>query len=176
MSGSVDIDNPKRFVLNLRWIPEKADDGQIYFSWKYWVTNNIGLGLDYRPKTNEAAFSGTWRLFPETEQRPAIILGTSTDDFDDITSESVYITASKKLFDWKEISVSPYIGATYIVELGELRPVGGISLRKDRMSALFMYSGKDPHMTLSYNLMDGHSVSFVLWGMELPGMAYTMRF
>ena len=177
MSGQVDLNNPKRFNFNLRWIPEKSDDGQIFFSWKYWATNNIGLGLDYRPKTNNATFSGTWRLFSETEQHPAIILGTSTDDFEDqITSESVYITASKKLLDWQGVSVSPYIGATYIFEFDKLRPIGGVSFRKDRYSALFLYSGTDPHMTLSYGLMDGHLVSFVLWGMELPGMAYTMHF
>ncbi len=176
MSGRFDIEDPKRFAFNLRWIPEKVDHGQIYFSWKYWFTDNLSLGLDYRPKTDDAGFLATWRALPETKTRPALIFGTSTDDFDDITSQSVYGTVSKNLGEWQDIAFSPYVGATYIFELGELRPVGGVNLRRGRFSSLFMYSGKDPHMSLSWTWQSGQTVSFVLWGMELPGLAYTMRF
>ena len=56
MSGAAD---KKKFVFTGRWIPEKSDAGQVYFSGKYWATDDLGLGLDYRPLVDSVSFTAT---------------------------------------------------------------------------------------------------------------------
>ena len=38
-----------KFVFTGRWIPEKSDAGQLFFSGAYWLTKQWSVGLDYRP-------------------------------------------------------------------------------------------------------------------------------
>jgi hypothetical protein len=174
-----------KLVLTSRWIPEKGDAGQIYTSAAFWVTPNIGLGADYRPLVDEINFTATWRAIGEDPNgwRPAVILGSSVDDFtigndEEIESRSVFGTISKALprFDNLNLTVSPYAGATYIHELEDLRPVGGVVLRHDFMTAIIQYSGTDTHLTLSKNITDRVSASFILWGLEMPGLGLRVAF
>jgi hypothetical protein len=103
------------------------------------------------------------------------VLGTSNDDFGNINSQSYYGTFSKYLFEVMDVGFSVYGGATYIKALNDLRPVGGLHLRREAWTAMFMYSGVDEHLTLSREL-GNHTVSFILFDLELPGMAYGFRF
>jgi len=96
----------------------------------YQVTDWLRLGVDYRPLTDDVSILANVRVFPENDTwRPALILGTSNDDFGDINSDSYYATLSKHLFEAGGVNVSLYGGATFIEELDEIRPVGGIHLR-----------------------------------------------
>lgn len=169
-------DEPAGFSLYARWIPEKPPHGQWYLNLGYQFTDSLRAGVDYRPVTRDASVLVNWRVFAEDDSwRPALILGTSNDDFGDINSQSYYGTLSKYLFNVGETNVSLYGGATYIAELEELRPVGGLHLRRGPWSALFMYSGVDEHISISRDL-GNHTISFVLFNLELPGVAYGFRF
>ena len=116
---------------------------------------------------------GTWRAISETDVRPALILGTSNDDFKEINSQSAFATFSKAYGDPDSLVASPYGGAVYIFELEEWRPVGGLHLRYRDVSSLLQYSGADTHLTLSYTRTI-HTLSLVLFGLELPGLAYSL--
>lgn len=169
-------EEPLGFLFTARWIPEKPDHGQWYLNLNYEVLDGLRLGMDYRPLTRDASVLATWRVFAEDDSwRPALILGTSNDDFGDISSQSYYGTLSKYLFTAAGVDVSLYGGATYIEELGELRPLGGINLRRNQWSSQFMYSGVDEHFTLSRDF-GNHTISFVLFDLQLPGVAYAFRF
>ncbi len=97
LSGSL-IDTPDVFflpkqrlggILSSRWIPEKPDDGKLFTSLRYEVTQDITVGLDYRPLTDKISLAANWRAISEQgDWQPAIILGTSNDDFGDISSQS----------------------------------------------------------------------------------------
>ena len=173
-----------KLVLTSRWIPEKGDAGQIYNSAAFWVTPDIGLGVDYRPLVDEVNFTATWRAFAEDPDgwRPAVIFGSAVDDFtvgdEQIESRSVFGTVSKALprIDGLNLTISPYAGAAYIHKLEDLRPVGGVVLRHDFLTAIVQYSGTDTHLTLSKSITDRTSLSFILWGMELPGVAMRIAF
>ena len=174
-----------KLVLTTRWIPEKSDSGQLYNSAAFWVTPDIGLGLDYRPLVDELNFTATWRAVSEDPKgwRPAVIFGSSVDDFtigddEEIESRSVFGTVSKALprFENLNLTVSPYAGAAYIHELEDLRPVGGIVLRHDFLTAIVQYSGTDTHLTLSKNITDGVSASFIWWGLKYPGIGMRVAF
>lgn len=167
---------PLGFTGYARWIPEKPPHGEWYLNLSYQATDWLRVGVDYRPLTDDVSVLLNLRVFPESGKwRPALILGTSNDDFGDINSQSYYATLSKHLFEVSDVNVSIYGGATYIDKLNDLRPVGGIHLRKDAWSAMFMYSGVDEHISISRDF-GNHTLTFLMFGMELPGVAYGFRF
>ncbi|MFT5125112.1 MAG: hypothetical protein ACI9TH_004697 [Kiritimatiellia bacterium] len=162
--------------FSARWIPDKPDDGKFYTSLAYAVMPNLMLGADYRPLTENWGFMATWRALPETDSRPALIIGTSDDDFNDLASQNVHATLSKALFDWQGAFFSPYAGATWIEQLDEVRAIGGLNIAYENWSATGMYSGTDPHLTVGRRLFDRYTLSFVWWGLEKPGAAVAGRF
>jgi hypothetical protein len=169
-------EKPLGLSIYSRWIPEKPDHGQWYLNRSYQLFDSFRAGLDYRPLTEDFGVIANWRVFPESDDwRPALVLGSSNDDFGNINSQSFYGTFSKHLFEVMNVGFSVYGGATYIEALNDLRPVGGLHLRREAWTAMFMYSGVDEHLTLSREL-GNHTVSFILFDLELPGLAYGFRF
>ena len=139
-------------------------------------TDFLRAGVDYRPLTDDVSPLINLRVFPEDDGwRPALMLGMSNDDFGDINSDAYFGSLSKYVGNVGGVDISPYIGATYIKDLDEVRPVGGLHLRYDAFSTMFQYSGVDEHLSFSYNL-GNHTVSFILFNLELPGVAYTFSF
>lgn len=158
-----------------RYIPEKPDHGKLYFNISYQVAKNLRAGVDLRPLTGDVSILANWRVMSETDTRPALILGTSHDDFGSVSSQSVFGTFSKHLFSHENVHFSGYAGATYIERLQDLRPVGGAVISYDQWSTTFMYSGVDPHWVLSRRF-DNQTLSFVLFALEKPGLAYGISF
>ena len=71
--------------------------------------------------------------------------------------------------------MSAYGGATFIEQLGEVRPVGGLHLRKGAWSSLLMYSGVDEHVSIS-RAFGNHTLTFLMFDLKLPGIAYGFGF
>ena len=181
MSGAAE---KSRFVFSGRWIPEKGDAGKVFASFKYWATDDLGIGIDYRPLVDEVSLTATYRLISEDPcgWRPAVILGTSVDDFsdggEDVNSRAYFATVSKAFPDAKVwgITPAPYVGAVWIDKLSELRPLAGLSLSHKEASLMIQYSGTDTHLTLSRRLNDHLSVSAIYWGMKYPGVGMRFKF
>ena len=181
MSGAAE---KNRFVVSGRWIPEKSDAGQAFLSFKYWATDDLGLGFDYRPLVDRLSVAATYRLVGEDPSgwRPAVILGTSVDDFsngsDQVESRSYFATVSKALPEFKVggVTPSPYVGAVWIDKLDEFRPLAGLNLSHKEASLMIQYSGTDTHLTLSRRINDNLSVSAIYWGMKYPGLGMRLSF
>ena len=107
--------------------------------------------------------------------QPSVILGTSNDEFNDIQSQAYYGTISKSLGQIGGFNFSPYLGVAFIEELSDLRPVGGLHIRRGVWSTMLSYSGTNEHFTLSRQL-GNHTASLVYWGLKYPGVAWTYRF
>lgn len=136
----------------------------------------LTAGLDYRPLTDDFGLAANWRVLPEKKGwQPAVIVGTSHDDFNEIQSQSYYGTVSKFLGEAGGFRFSPFLGAAFIEELSDLRPVGGIHIRNGVWSAMFSHSGTNEHLSISRQL-GNHSASLVYWGLKYPGLAWTYRF
>ena len=168
--------DPLGFLLSFRWIPEKPDHGKIYWHLNYAFSDRLRAGVDYRAITRDVSLQANFRVFSENDSwRPALILGTANDDFGNVSSQHYSAVFSKHLLDLNGLHLSPYVGAAYIDALGEFRPVAGLHARKGKFSALFSYSGTDEYLTLSYS--EGrHTLSFVLFDMDMPGLAWSMNF
>lgn len=135
------------------------------------------MGLDYRPLTDDV--SGLINILAKAEgtewYEPALVLGASNDDFGAINSYSAYGTLSKYVGTVGKVDVSAYAGATFIFDLDDLRPVGGIVLRHGPWSMQWLYSGIQTHATVSRNFGQ-QTLSFIMFDLELPGVAYSYKF
>jgi len=169
-------EDKKGFAFYSRWIPEKPDHGKVYMNLSYQVTDSLRAGLDWRPLTGDVSPLINWRVMSEDDGwRPALILGMSNDDFGTINSDSYYATLSKHAFVVEKVNVSVYGGGTFVRELDEIRPVGGIHWSRGAWSGLLMYSGVDEHVSISRRL-GSHTVTFLMFDLKLPGMAYSFTF
>jgi hypothetical protein len=118
--------------------------------------------------------NASWRIFPELDPWPAFVVGTSKDEFDGEPSQSYFSTFSKYIGHVAGLHVSPYAGATWIVELDEVNPVGGVVLGSPPYTAMWMYSGTDPHAVLSATF-GGHTFSAIYHSFKFPGFGYAWR-
>ena len=168
-----------RGIFNLRWIPDKGEAGRVYASLRASVHQNITLGGDYRPLTEDLGLLATWRVRPETEKSPALIISTSRDDFvhqgEEVASQSMSATLSKFVYALGSFEASPYVGGAWIFELDEVRLIGGLNVRQGDWSALVQYSGTNTHLTAGHDF-ERIRLSYVYWGMEYHGVAGTLRF
>jgi len=175
---------PPKIVSTFRWIPDKGEAGQLYTSIAWWVTPDLSIGADYRIRTEDLNANVTWRAVSEDPSgwRPAVIMGSSVDDYtlgnDEIESRAYFATASKSILgiDTLHTSFSPYAGAVYVDELGELRPLVGLNVGTSIGSILVQYSGTDVHLSVTRSLGNGFSISGILWGMDLPGVGLRYSF
>jgi len=178
------VSDQKKWGFSARWIPEKSKAGQLFFSAKYWVNPDLGVGIDYRPLVDVVRPTVTYRFLPEDphDWKPALIVGSGVDDFSDgrqsVESRSYFFTLSKALpeFEFLGVTPAPYVGAVWIDELDVLRTLVGVNFRHEKNSLMIQYSGTDTHLTLSHQLSDRISVSGIYWGMKYPGLGLQMKF
>lgn len=169
--------DPTGWSFHARWIPTKPPHGQEYVNVSYQVTSHLRLGLDWRPKTGDVTPLANLLVLSEGEEwyEPAIIAGLSNDDFNEVNSYATYATASKVIVSKDVFTLSGYAGATHIFELNTTRAVGGLIFRYDKTSLALQHSGVDLHATISQNIGQ-HTIRFLMFDLEKPGVAYSYRF
>ena len=74
-----------------------VDRARIRFTVAYSVTERFTLGLEANPKDDDYGPIANYRLLDETEFRPAIVLGTSSDRIGTPSGRSYYAMAAKDL-------------------------------------------------------------------------------
>lgn len=140
----------------------------------YRVIPALQLGVEYNPVANEVGPLATLFLLTETETRPALFLGTSSDRIGSPKgTQAYYATAAKYL---PLIRTSPYVSLNYSewddalnvpfganVELG-----GGYSLQP-------MYDGHRTHLLGSY-AASRWSVTLIWAWLERAGFAVSAGF
>jgi len=175
-----------KFVFTGRWIPEKSDAGQLFFSGAYWLTKQWSVGLDYRPLVDKVYPNSNLRVLnedPNSLWKPAVIIGTSAEDFtnsqdQDVESRAWFGTVSKALpkIEALDLRPSPYLGAVWIQEFEELRPLAGLHLRHPIANAIIQYSGTNTHVSLSRKLNDNVTFNLHYWGLKYPGLSFAFKF
>ncbi len=129
--------------------------------------------MEYNPSAEEVSPIATWFLLTESERRPAVFLGTSTDRIGTPSGQAVYATAAKSLGNW---SAAPYVTLYYSGWEEELKvPFGvhvdlihGFSLRP-------MYDGERTHLTATYSSHRFSVTALYIW-LEKPGLAASIGF
>jgi hypothetical protein len=137
----------------------------------------IHFGVEYNPKVGEVHPLLTLIPVTETKNRPAVIVGISSDRIGTPSGSSFYVTLSKDLQNWTGLPIAPYFGVVYGTHEDRFRAIGGLSmrLRKD-LTSLIQFDGVKVHPTLTYSFNDTHSLTFLMIRGKDPGMTYTVSF
>lgn len=137
----------------------------------------VHVGLEFNPKVGEVHPLLTLIPVTETRNRPAVIFGISSDRIGTPSGTSFYLTTSKDLEHWTGLPIAPYVGVVYGTYEGEVRPIGGLSIRLPKnFTSLMQFDGHKLHPGLTYSLNDTHALTFLLVRMKQPGVTYTFSF
>ena len=158
-------------------IPNQVDRAVLRTTLIYRLHPRVHIGLEYNPKVGEVHPLLTLIPVTETENRPAVIFGISSDRIGTPSGTSFYLTASKDLEKWTGLPIAPYAGVVYGTHEKKLRPIGGINIRLRRnLTSLLQFDGVKLHPTLTYSFNDTHSLTFLLIRSKQPGVSYTFSF
>lgn len=161
-------------MLALRYVDTELTRPRWRTTVNYRVVPTLQLGVEYNPAAAEVGPLATWFVLTETERRPALFLGTSSDRIGSPEgTQSYYLTAAKYL---PPVRVSPYASLNYSewddgwnlpfganVELG-----GGVSVQP-------MYDGHRTHLLGTY-ATDRVSVTLIWAWLERAGAAVSVGF
>jgi hypothetical protein len=135
------------------------------------------IGIEYNPKVGEVHPLITMIPVTETKNRPAVIVGISSDRIGTPHGTSVYVTASKDLEHWTGLPIAPYGGVMWGSYEKKFRAIGGLNIRLPyRMTSLIQFDGVKVHPSLTYTFNDTHALTFLMIRGKSPGVTYTFSF
>ena len=140
----------------------------------YRLLNRLQVGVEYNPVASEITPLFSLFLFTETDIRPGLFLGTSSDRIGSPVGEQAYfLTATKRL---PYIPLSVYGTVNYSEWDGELNFPFGASVEFGKgFSVRGMYDGKEPHLMFNY-FYKQHGVSLMYVWLETFGFAMSTAF
>ena len=111
----------------------------------------LKVGIEWNVRADEVGFVANWRAVSETERRPAVVLGTSSDRIGTPQGQSYFVTISKSLQHMTRLPVAPYVGASHSgFENRWLVPFGvNVALGRS-WSAMLINDGVHTHLSATY--------------------------
>lgn len=150
----------------------KVDRAQWRNTLTYRINSDLRVGVEYNPLGDDVGVLANWRVLRETESRPAVVLGTSSDRIGTPRGRAYYVTVSKEVAD----DFSLYVGAMYGEFEDKVRIPAGASYRfDDRWSALVAYDGVNAHPMVTYN-WDRYNLTLLMVGSKYPGLSFGVGF
>ena len=117
----------------------------------YQVRPDLKAGLEWNAEAGELGIVANWRAIGETERRPAVIFGTSSDRIGTPDGQAYFVTVSKSLHHSLGWPVAPYVGVSYSEhEKGLLYPFGVNVALGERWSAMLLNDGVHTHLSATY--------------------------
>jgi len=109
-------------------------------------TRDLKAGVEWNVRANEVGVVANWRALAETETRPALMFGTSSDRIGTPSGQSYYATLSKSF-----ARVAPYAGVSWSgYEERLLYPFGVNVALMDGWSAMLINDGVHTHLSTTY--------------------------
>ncbi len=142
----------------------------------YRLLPSLTAGVEYNPRARKASPLANWLALGETANRPAVILGTSSDRIGTPSGQSFYATVSKNLKRETRLPIAPYFGVAHGTYESRTRPIGGLSAGfTEWLNALVIFDGVHVHPTL--NVARGrHVFSVLLVRGKHVGTSYSIVF
>ena len=161
-------------MFSARFVDTALDRPRWRFTANYRVNHRLQIGAELNPKAEEIGPLFTLFLFTETEMRPALFLGTSSDRIGSPSGkQSYYGTVSKYLPDLR----TTIYGSVNYSEWDEAVnfPVGvGFEVGKG-FSVRPMYDGDRGHLMFNY-FADRYGVSLMAVWFETMGISLSAGF
>lgn len=118
----------------------------------YRLTRAVKIGAEINVLADEVGFVANWRALTETQSRPALIFGTSSDRIGTPSGQSVYGTLSKSLQRATGLPIAPYAGVSYSGFADELiYPFGMNVALRTNWSVMLMNDGVHTHLSTTYS-------------------------
>jgi hypothetical protein len=168
--------NQYKWTYGTRFIPDTINRAKWRNTLTYQVNSRFSVGIEYNPLAGKVSPLANFVAITETEKRPALILGTSSDRIGTPSGQSFYATFSKNLERETGLPISPYFGVTYGTFENRLRPIGGlnISLPKN-FSTTILFDGVKVHPLINYHY-ERHQFGFMLAQGKKAGFSYSVSF
>jgi hypothetical protein len=131
----------------MRWIPGvDVDRAKLRTTLSYQFTPRFSAGIEYNPLADDIGPIANWLAITETKDRPALILGTSSDRIGTPHGRAVYATLSKDLEAWTGLRVAPYAGLAYGSFDEEVVGIGGAVIRwSEKLTTTHLWDGHNLH-------------------------------
>jgi hypothetical protein len=134
----------------------------------------LSAGIEYNPRARKVSPLANWVAISETKNRPALVVGTSSDRIGTPMGQSFYATVSKNLKRETKLPIAPYAGLAYGTYEGRLRPIGGLNIGfTEQFTGLVIFDGVHVHPMLNYSY-GRHVFSFMLVRGRNPGASYSI--
>ena len=175
MSGAANTSND-RWTLGIRLLSGQIPRAAVRTTLTFRFHPRLQAGLEYNPRVGEIGVIANLLVITETERRPALMLGTSTDRIGTPSGQSFYATFSKSLRLETGLPIAPYVGAAYGTYDHRLRPIGGLNVMLGRKFSLQVtYNGVNIHPILTFT-HQRHALSLIMVKGRDPGMSYSITF
>ncbi len=148
-----------------------VDRARLRFTGTYALNERLSIGLEVNPKDDDYGPLANWRVLDETERRPALIVGTSSDRIGTPSGRAVYATLSKDVEEWTGLPIAPYVGTSYGGFEHEFELIGGLRVRYgDDWSSTHLWDGENLHHVVDRALGDRFRLGLVV--VEQDGKYY----
>jgi hypothetical protein len=140
-----------------------VDRARVRFTAAYSVTERLTLGLEANPKDDDYGVIANYRVWDETDLRPALILGTSSDRIGTPSGRTYYAMLAKDLSEIVGLPIAPYIGTGFGEFEDEWELLGGVRIAwLERLSTTHMWDSENLHHVIDYEWNDGFRTGIVV--------------
>lgn len=158
-----------------------ADTAQKRPRWRTTLTRRVSprlqLGIEFNALADQKVNPvGNWFLQTETDTRPGIVAGFSSDRIGTPSGMSYFVSMQKQI-GGERGRIAPYVGLAYS-EWGReiLIPFGASIALRDNLTLIPMCDGKYGHTTLTWFDKGGRSFSVIAAFNKRLGLAFAQNF
>ena len=174
MSGAGE--NDYRWTYGVRLIANQIDSAKWRNTLTYRFHPRFTAGLEYNPLAKKVSPLANLVVVTETHERPAVIVGTSSDRIGTPSGQSFYATVSKNLKHYIRLPVSPYVGVAYGTFEDRARPIGGLNIAiSEQWGSTILFDGVRVHPLLNYT-RGRHQFGVIFERGRRPGVSYSISF
>jgi hypothetical protein len=165
-----------RWAFAVRAIADQIPRASVRTTLTYRFHPRFTAGVEYNPRASDVGAIANLVAVTETNDRPAVILGTSSDRIGTPRGRSFYATASKSLRELTGVPIAPYVGAAYGTYEDRLRAIAGLNVHfSPRWSSTIIFDGVHVHPLVNFTT-GRHAASLVLVRGRHPGLSYSIAF
>jgi hypothetical protein len=175
VSGAENADS-ERWTYSIRALSNQIPRAGLRTTLTYRLHPRLSVGVEYNPRAADVGLLANFVAITETERRPALILGTSSDRIGTPSGRSYYATLSKNLHHVVRLPIAPYVGVAYSSYEDRFLPLAGLNVNwREDLSSLVVFDGVKVHPTLNYT-RGRHVFTFLLAQGKNPGLSYSISF
>jgi hypothetical protein len=175
VSGTETEDNLK-WTFGVRVISNQIDRARWRNTLTYRFHPRFTAGVEYNPLADKTSPLANVVVLTETDKRPALILGTSSDRIGTPSGQSFYATLSKNLKRATGLPIAPYAGIAYGTFEDRLRAIGGLNISlSERLTSTILFDGVRVHPIVTYT-RGRHQFGLILERGRNPGASYSVSF